>query len=356
LSSEDQSFTRGIGGRRHRRARRAAIAIATCAAAASLYAPGAAPAATESALQSQISSAQSRATGLASDLEAKHAELVSAQGQAAAAAAREAQLSGLLEQGQQRAAALAADVDRTQAHLDVAKRQLARARRVLARRLVDIYKSGSPDTVDVILSSDGFDDLVTRTQYLKAVENSDTAMATRVRQLRNVVARRLDAYRAAKARADAYNRRIAAARSQVSAARARAEATASALAAARSQEAATLSSLQSQMSSWQSQLEQLRIQAQQESQQQAAAQSQQQVGQWLHGFAIPESIVMCESGGNPNAVNPSSGAGGLYQILPSTWSMYGGQGSPQSAPKSEQDRIASQIWADSGPSAWECAG
>ena len=64
---------------------------------------------------------------------------------------------------------------------------------------------------------------------------------------------------------------------------------------------------------------------------------------------------MCESGGNYGAVNPSSGAGGAYQILPSTWELYGGQGEPQNAPKAEQDRIAAEIWADSGPGAWVCA-
>ena len=55
------------------------------------------------------------------------------------------------------------------------------------------------------------------------------------------------------------------------------------------------------------------------------------------------------------AVNPSSGAGGAYQILPSTWDLYGGRGEPQNAPKAEQDRIAGEIWADSGGSAWVCA-
>ena len=63
---------------------------------------------------------------------------------------------------------------------------------------------------------------------------------------------------------------------------------------------------------------------------------------------------MCESGGNYGAVNTSSGAGGAYQILPSTWALYGGQGLPQDAPKAEQDRIAAEIWEDSGPSAWVC--
>jgi peptidoglycan hydrolase-like protein with peptidoglycan-binding domain len=72
------------------------------------------------------------------------------------------------------------------------------------------------------------------------------------------------------------------------------------------------------------------------------------------GYSIPSSIVMCESGGNWNAVNPSSGAGGAYQILPSTWAAYGGQGLPQDAPPAQQSAIASRIWASQGPGAWSC--
>ena len=56
-----------------------------------------------------------------------------------------------------------------------------------------------------------------------------------------------------------------------------------------------------------------------------------EVGDWFGDWAIPESIVMCESGGNCEAVNPSSGAGGAYQILPSTWDLYGGEGDPEDA-------------------------
>jgi hypothetical protein len=74
-----------------------------------------------------------------------------------------------------------------------------------------------------------------------------------------------------------------------------------------------------------------------------------------HGYTIPASIVMCESGGNYSAVNPSSGAGGAYQILPSTWAAYGGTGLPQDASPAEQDAIAAKIYASGGPSQWSCA-
>jgi peptidoglycan hydrolase-like protein with peptidoglycan-binding domain len=72
------------------------------------------------------------------------------------------------------------------------------------------------------------------------------------------------------------------------------------------------------------------------------------------GYSIPSSIVSCESNGNWSAVNPSSGAGGAYQILPSTWAAYGGTGSPQDASPAEQSAIAARIYADQGPSAWTC--
>ena len=84
----------------------------------------------------------------------------------------------------------------------------------------------------------------------------------------------------------------------------------------------------------------------------------QTVQQWFDGFAIPKAIVMCESGGNYNALNPSSGAGGAYQMLPETYKGLGGKyAAPQLAPKSEQDRLAAKLWAGGrGRGNWECAG
>lgn len=74
-------------------------------------------------------------------------------------------------------------------------------------------------------------------------------------------------------------------------------------------------------------------------------------------WAIPESIVMCESGGNFRALNPS-GAGGAYQIMPGTWVAYGGLAfapSALSASEKAQHIVAARIWADVGASAWVCA-
>jgi nucleoid-associated protein YgaU len=63
-------------------------------------------------------------------------------------------------------------------------------------------------------------------------------------------------------------------------------------------------------------------------------------------------VIARESGGNAGAVNPSSGAGGLYQFLPSTWQALGHSGLPQNASVAEQNQAFQQEYAQSGGSAW----
>ena len=72
--------------------------------------------------------------------------------------------------------------------------------------------------------------------------------------------------------------------------------------------------------------------------------------------AAPGSFQSCvitrESGGNPSAVNASSGAGGLYGFLPSTWQALGHSGLPENASVAEQNQAFAQEYAQSGGSAW----
>lgn len=68
--------------------------------------------------------------------------------------------------------------------------------------------------------------------------------------------------------------------------------------------------------------------------------------------SLPSCTWQPESGGNWTAYNPSSGAGGYYQITPGTWAANGGTGSPQSASPAEQTQVAERVWATQGPSAW----
>jgi len=63
-------------------------------------------------------------------------------------------------------------------------------------------------------------------------------------------------------------------------------------------------------------------------------------------------VIKRESSGNPRAVNPSSGAGGLYGFLPSTWHGLGLPGLPENASVAEQNYAFAKEYAQSGTSAW----
>ena len=52
------------------------------------------------------------------------------------------------------------------------------------------------------------------------------------------------------------------------------------------------------------------------------------------------------------AVNPASGAGGLYGFLPGTWQSLGYSGLPQDAPVSVQNAAFQQEYAQSGTIPW----
>jgi hypothetical protein len=63
-------------------------------------------------------------------------------------------------------------------------------------------------------------------------------------------------------------------------------------------------------------------------------------------------VIAAESGGNAGAVNPYSGAGGLYGFLPSTWHALGYSGLPQDASVAEQNAAFAREYAASGGGAW----
>jgi murein DD-endopeptidase MepM/ murein hydrolase activator NlpD len=69
--------------------------------------------------------------------------------------------------------------------LERLRSELATARRVLAKRLVEIYKADSPDALTVILSADGFGDLLERAEFLDRISDQDREITDRVRGLRD---------------------------------------------------------------------------------------------------------------------------------------------------------------------------
>lgn len=299
------------------------------------------------ALEGKLFGAREEADALSAELRESKARIAAAEGEAVAAEAREARLTGLLGEGEERTAELGREVDRTRERLADEKARLRRARAILAARLVAIYKSGSPDTASIVFGSGDYDELVVRTQYLSLVAESDVELADRVADVRDAVQEEVVEVAELEQEAVAHEERLAAARSEVGAVREAAQASAAQLQALSASREASLVDLRTSIDHWVGELEAAHA---------SEAEAEAEVGRWLGGpYSIPTYIVMCESGGDYGALNPSSGAGGAYQILPSTWDLYDGKGEPQNAPKAEQDRIAAEIWADSGGSAWVCA-
>lgn len=332
---------------------RICAAASLCALLAILVAAvGTADAGKVDALEAKLSHARDEAGALSAQLQSTTAALAAAEAEAAQAKAHEERLSGMLEEGRERVAELTRELRTTRHRLAVEKARLQRARRVLADRLVAIYESGTPDTADLVLESSDYQDFVARNDYLRAISEADSSLAERVAEVRAAVHREVLKVGDLKAEAVAYDERLETARSEIAAARAAAEVAAARLQSLSASREASLATLKADIAEWVAEVQEIRA-AEARAASEAAA--EEEVGRWLGGpYAIPTYIVMCESGGNYSALNPSSGAGGAYQILPSTWELYGGKGEPQNAPKDEQDRIAGEIWADSGPSAWVC--
>ena len=69
--------------------------------------------------------------------------------------------------------------------LEKLRTELATARRVLAARLVEIYKADSPDALTVILEADGFGDLLERAEFLDRISDQDREITDEVRGLRD---------------------------------------------------------------------------------------------------------------------------------------------------------------------------
>ncbi|MEU4111164.1 ubiquitin-like domain-containing protein [Streptomyces sp. NPDC048208] len=68
------------------------------------------------------------------------------------------------------------------------------------------------------------------------------------------------------------------------------------------------------------------------------------------------ALAVCESGGRPDAVDPSGTYGGLYQFDAATWHGLGGSGRPEDAPPEEQTRRAKTLYLRHGTSPWPHCG
>lgn len=295
--------------------------------------------AADPSLDTRIDSAQTDADQLEQRVDQQAAQIADLELRAREAGAREMELTAEIERTAERSRELAGELTAAEEKLDAVQARYKQALESLSNRLIEIYKGTTPDNLTLLLDSHGYDDLSTRAQYLDALHDADARLAEQVAALHQEVKGDYEEIAGLKAEIDEQARQLEANRSELASTRAESERQAGEIADAKAATESDLAEVESRVAEL------------------VAEQQEASGGPAFSGgpYAIPTYIVICESGGNYHALNLSSGAGGAYQILPSTWRAYDGQGLPHQAPKVEQDRIAAQIWADSGPSAWSCA-
>ena len=307
--------------------------------------------------RAQQQQARSRLSGLAGLIASLNSQISVVQ-------SREAAVNAELARDKTALAATQSELQRQHRLVAVLRARLARARMLLAHQLVSNYESGNPGLLGAVLESNGFTDLLDRITFLGDAERQ---------QQHTITVARTD-----KAKADAAVKRLstleATQRAMARAATVQERALAGmnsllhskqdSLRQAEAIQQAALSASQSRASQLQGEIS--KIEAQQAAARRAAEQqaSQSSVASLSSspsfgsaGWAIPYPIVLCESGGQ-NLPPNSAGASGYYQILPSTWRLFGGSGpAAYLASKAEQDAVASRIWAGgSGAGNWVCAG
>jgi len=297
----------------------------------------------QSQVQSSLDHARSQETALSSQAAAFGRLADQLAGDIAILQRRQAQVAAELAVRRAQLARDRAALARERTRLARLRKRLTFSRRVLSRRLVELYKAGRPDLITVIFESKGFADLLERRSFLERINDQDKRIVAAVRIARARSARethRLGKIEArAQTAADAVQKQSDALASMHQALAAKQ----AALAQARAARLAALHATSARRRKLESELQKLT------SQQTSGATN---FGSW----AIPFVIVNCESGGQ-NLPPNSAGASGYYQIIPSTWSGFGGHGpAAYLASKAEQDRVASLIWNHSlGVGNWDCA-
>jgi peptidoglycan hydrolase CwlO-like protein len=351
---------------------------------------GAAAGASLNQLGSQLGHEQAHQQTLQGSLGSLSRLIGSLDGQITLIRSREAVVGSDLAHDRAALASAQASLVREQALLARLRVRLAHAQALLSRQLVSSYESDKPDLVTVALEARGFTDLLERLDFLRRAEGQQQTI--------------ISITRAAKAQADTAARRLvtlAASDRQITAAtalRARAlsgmstllQSRQAALGQARAAQQTALAASRARGRGLQAAIS--RLQAQQAAAAQAAASTTSSSGGSSSGaagsgasssgsgsgsgsgasvpgpssgpalgpsggWAIPYAIVLCESGGQ-NLPPNSAGASGYYQILPSTWKLFGGAGpAAYLAGKAEQDAVAARIWnGGAGASNWVCAG
>jgi peptidoglycan DL-endopeptidase CwlO len=108
---------------------------------------------------------------------------------------KQVRLQASLDRKRAELARIQEDLRRERLRLQRLRARLAEARAALSKRLVELYKADHPDLVTVVLESDGFADLLERTEFMQRVSHQDARIiniVVRAKKEATATAKRLD--------------------------------------------------------------------------------------------------------------------------------------------------------------------
>jgi len=108
---------------------------------------------------------------------------------------KQVRLQASLERKRAELARIQEDLRRERLRLARLRARLAEARAALSKRLVELYKADQPDLVTVVLESNGFADLLERTEFMQRVSHQDARIINIVVEAKKeatATAKRLD--------------------------------------------------------------------------------------------------------------------------------------------------------------------
>ena len=130
--------------------------------------------------QSLIGGHKAKERVLTSDISSKTKRINSLESDISRLSARQQKLQTSLERKREELAAVQRRLRSERARLARLKARLLVVRRALAERLVTLYKADKPDIITVVLESKGFEDLLTRTEFMTRISRQDAKIMNTV--------------------------------------------------------------------------------------------------------------------------------------------------------------------------------
>jgi peptidoglycan hydrolase CwlO-like protein len=135
--------------------------------------------------QGKLSHVREDQSALAATIAEQNQAIDSMIGEVSALRQKQAAVESELAAKEDELDAATAKLEADKRHLAVVRARLHRALQVLRDRLVSIYESGNPDTLNAVLDSADWSEVTTRATYLNQIQQYDDSVATRVKGLRD---------------------------------------------------------------------------------------------------------------------------------------------------------------------------